>query len=87
MKYKTRRVILSSYNGTWDIVKTLEKLVKHSAIDSLYLDKITRAVIYLLNKTCRNSQIMLGNDLVWKYVDLITSRMSQIEFSALLEEK
>ena len=33
---KTRRVISSSYNGTWGVERTLEKLVKHSAIVSCF---------------------------------------------------
>ena len=33
---KTRRMVLSSYNSTRDVKRTLEKIVKHSAIASFY---------------------------------------------------
>ena len=38
-------------------------------------------------KTCTDSRITVANNLVWMYINLITSQMSQIEFAVLLEEK
>ena len=56
---KTCRVILSSYNGTRDVERALEKLVKYTAIASC----LTSSSRVLSTPSCRYNSIKSRNSL------------------------